>query len=252
MLYPYRETLLSHLYPGNQHSTHCLKAAVEDFENILKWERKKQIRVIWRLDGGFGADKNINWLAGKGYDFVVKGGSSPRGAMLARQVKRWISVRDDMWVGRVATPKDVKYEVETFALRYLTRKGIKHKYIFSTLGFSGRKTLLFYDLRGGAETEFRTDKSGGFFLQKRRKQKFLAQVVWVILTDMAHNYLSWFRHHILADSPFANWGPLRIGRDLFRIPGHIEMSSEGVLSVSLLESHPYASDLLPYLARFCE
>ena len=73
---------------------------------------------------------------------------------------------------------------------------------------------------------------------------------WVLLTDMAHNYLAWFEQHILADSPFAGWGPLRITRDLFRIPGQIKFTQDRLLSVKLLHSSPFAADLLACLARF--
>lgn len=250
MIYPYGETLLSDLYAGNQHSTHCLQKAVLNFEEILNWPRKRRLKVIWRLDGGFGADKHINWLRGRDYQVIAKGASNSRSAKLATQVKRWIAVTDDKWVGAVQTPKQIKYPLKTFSLRYLTSKGYKHRYLYSSLALCGRKTACFYDQRGGAETEFRTDKTGGFFLQKRRKQKFLAQQVWIILTDIAHNYISWFRHHFLYNSPFAQWGALRIGRDLLHIPGRIERSQNGVLFVSFLESHPYASELWPCLARF--
>ena len=153
-------------------------------------------------------------------------------------------------MGRVDTPAEVNPVIKTFALRYETKNGYKSGYIYSTLGLCGGQTTHFYDQRGGAETEFRADKSGGLFLHKRRKHKRDAQEIWVILTDMVHNYLAWFAHHILADSPFSGWEPLRIGRDLFRIPGHVEMAQGRLLSVRLLKSSPYADDLLSCLARF--
>lgn len=250
MLYPYRESLLSQLYPGNQHSSNCLQDAVKGFEQLLKLPEKRRFKTIWRVDGGFGADKHINWLVERNYQVIAKGASHRRGAKLATQVKRWIPVRADKWVGQVKTPAEVNSLISTFALRYKTKKGYKSGYIYSSLGLCGRQTVYFYDQRGGAETEFRADKSGGLFLHKRRKHKRDAQEVWVILTDMAHNYLAWFAHHILADSPFAGWGPLRITRDLLRVPGYIKMEQDRLLSVHLLNSSPYAADLLPCLARF--
>jgi len=250
MIYPYRETLLSQLYPGNQHSTHCLQAAVEGFEEILNLPKKKRLSIVWRLDGGFGADKHINWLVDRNYQVIAKGASSSRSPNLGRQVKRWLQVGHSKWVARVKSPAIVKPQVQTFPLRYLTKERYKYRYLYSTLGLYSRKTLQFYDYRGGAETEFRADKTGGLLLHTRRKQKWEAQVAWILLTDIVHNYLSWFSHHILADSPFASWGPLRITRDLFRIPGHITLSQDGLLFVSLSKSHPFAADLLPCLARF--
>ena len=62
--------------------------------------------------------------------------------------------------------------------------------------------------------------------------------------------MAWFTHHILADSPFADWGPLRISRDLFRIPGQLEWQNQRLLSVKLMSASPYAADLLTCLERF--
>ncbi|MBN1220427.1 MAG: hypothetical protein JXM69_15985, partial [Anaerolineae bacterium] len=63
---------------------------------------------------------------------------------------------------------------------------------------------------------------------------------------------AWFTRTILADSPFVDYGFLRITRDLFRIPGVVEMDQGQLLSVKLLKSSPYAEDLLACLQRFWE
>lgn len=250
MIYPYRESLLSQLYPGYQHSSHCLQTAVLSLETLLGLPQKQQNKVVWRLDGGFGADKHINWLLGRNYQLLAKGASARRAGKLGTQVQRWLPVRADKAVGRVPTPEDFCRPVQTFALRRQTTKGFKHAYLYSTLNLTARQTVQLYDQRGGAETEFRADKSGGLFLHKRRKHKRDPQQSWVLLTDMAHNYLAWFTQQILADSPFAGWGPLRIGRDLFRIPGYVEYDQGRLLSVKLLKSSPFAADLLDCLVRF--
>jgi hypothetical protein len=250
MIYPYHESLLSQLYPGYQHSSPCLQPAVLTFEELLKLPEKHRNKIVWRLDGGFGADKHMNWLLARDYQVVAKGSSNRRATNLAGQVQRWLRVRADKDVGRVETPAQVDQRLRTFVLRHRTPKGYKFRYLYSSLTLSGYQTTRFYEQRGGAETEFRADKSGGLFLHKRRKHKRDGQEVWVLLTDMAHNYLAWLSHHILANSPFATWGPLRIGRDLLRIPGRIEMENGQLLSVRLMETSPYAADLLACLARF--
>lgn len=250
MIYPYRESLLSQLYPGYQHSSHCLQRAVMSLEILLDLPEKRRNKVVWRIDGGFGADKHIDWLMERNYQLLAKGASARRAGKLGTQVQRWIPVRADKAVGHVPTPENFCQPVQTFALRRQTAKGPKHAYLYSTLNLGGRQTVHLYDQRGGAETEFRADKSGGLFLHKRRKHKRDAQESWVLLTDMAHNYLAWFSHHILSDSPFAGWGPLRIGRDLLRIPGYVEHQQGQLLSVKLLKSSPFAADLLSCLARF--
>lgn len=251
MLYPYRESVLSHLYPGHVHSTHCLHPAVETFEQRLALPEKHRNKIVWRLDGGFGADKHIDYLLGRGYHALVKGASHLRAAKLARAVQRWQPLRSDRMVGRVETPELFCKPVETFVLRQWRKQDWKHSYLYSTLGRSGKQTARLYDGRGGAETDIRADKSGGLHLDKRRKHKRDAQEAWVLLTDMVHNYLSWFRWHILSSSSrLSGYGPLRISRDLLRIPGQVEFEKGRLLSVCFLKTVPDAEELLGCLERF--
>ena len=252
MIHPYRESVVSHLYPGHQHSSNCLVPAVLTFEDVLPLPPAHRSKIIWRIDQGFGGDANINWLLERGYGVVAKGCSNRRSAKLLREVKRWQAVRNDKWVGRVSTPKGFVKPLNTFSIRYATPKDWKHTYLLSTLNLSSIATVHFYDQRGGAETEFRSDKSGGLYLHKRRKHKRDAQEAWILLTDMAHNCLSWLAHTILADSPFEGFGFLRTSRDLLRIPGYVQMENSQLLSVQLLRSSPYANDLLACLQRFWE
>ena len=249
-LHPYRESLLSQLYPGFQHSSNCLIPAVLAFEQLLSLPERFRAKVTWRLDGGFGGDAHVDWLLARGYHLVANGCSNRRSAKLLQQVKRWQKVNPTKYVGRVSTPETFCRPLETFSIRYQTNTDWKHTYLFSDLHLSGPRTVHFYDQRGGAETEFRSDKSGGLYLHKRRKHKRDAQEVWLLLTDMAHNYLAWLARTILRDSPLADFGFLRITRDLFAIPGLIEMEQGQLLSVKLLRSSPYAEDLLACLQRF--
>ena len=250
MLYPYRESVLSQLYPGHQHSTHCLRPAVECFEQRLDLPENHRNKIVWRLDGGFGADKHIDYLVGRGYHVLVKGASHLRAAKLARRVQRWQPLRPDRMVGAVETPESFCKPVQTFVLRHWTEKGWKHSYLYSSLGYSGKQTARLYDGRGGAETDIRADKSGGLHLDRRRKHKRDAQEAWVLLTDMVHNYLSWFRWTILCESSrLSGYGPLRISRDLLRIPGQVELEKGRLLSVSFLKSVPDAAELLACMKR---
>lgn len=79
---PYRETLLSQLDPGYQHSSNCLVPAVESFEQLLPLPEQYRAKVTWRLDGGFGGDPNVNWLLIRHYGLVTKGCSNRRSAKL--------------------------------------------------------------------------------------------------------------------------------------------------------------------------
>lgn len=252
MLYPYRESLISQLYPGWQHSSNCLQPAVETFEQRLDLPLKRRHKIIWRLDGGFGGDQNIEYLLGRGYQVLAKGASNRRAAKLAGQVQRWRTVRTDKYVGQVTTPEQFSRPVQTFVTQSQVGQKIRLAYLYSTLRASGIQTVRLYDQRGGAETEFRADKSGGGQLHKRRKHKRDAQEVWVHLNDMAHNYFSWFAGHIVTGSRFEGYGPLRISRDLMHVPGLVEIRDGQLLSVKLLKSAPYASELLACLERFWE
>ena len=82
MIHLYRESVLSQLYPGNQHSSHCLVPAVLAFEDRLALPAKYRAKVLWRIDQGFGGDENINWLLERGYGVLAKGCSNRRSANL--------------------------------------------------------------------------------------------------------------------------------------------------------------------------
>ena len=154
-------------------------------------------QIIWRLDGGFGSDDHLNWLLRREYQFLAKGCSNRRSAKFVNEVKRWHYLNPTKLVGLVPTPREFVRDVQTLSIRYQTKKAWKHTYLFSTLNMSALATARFYDQRGGAETQFRTDKSGGLFLHKRRKHHRDPQEVWILLTDIAHNFLAWFAHHTI-------------------------------------------------------
>lgn len=250
MIHPYRESLSSRLYPGYQHSDPCLIPAVERVEELLKLPVTKRPKVTWRADQGFGAQKNINWLLDREYGLLIKGRSNRRAANLAKKVQRWQVASGDRMVGYAPTPPKIVRAVDTIVIRYPAGQELKHCYLYSTLKMSAVETAHLYDQRGGPETGFRSDKSGGLHLHKRRKHRRDAQEVWILLTDMAHNYLAWLAQNIMKDSPFASFGFLRTTRDLLRIPGHIDIRSGRLHSVKLLESSPYSADMLDCLQRF--
>ena len=252
MLHPYHESVLSHLHAGNQHSSNCLIPAVSAFERMLSLPPEHRAKIIWRLDQGFGGDANINWLLERNYGVLAKGHSNRRSAKLAQQVKRWRAVSNDKFVGIAPTPDGFVTEVKTVSIRYATSNGWKHAYLLTTLNQPAIAIAKLYDRRGGAESEFRSDKSGGLQLHKRRKHRRDAQEAWILLTDMAHNCLSWVARSCLADSPFEDFGFLRITRDLLHIPGYVEIDDGRLISVKLLKSSPYAAPLLDCLARFWE
>lgn len=250
ILHPYRESLLSLLYPGSQTSATALEPAIRALEAQLPLPATRRHKIIWRLDAGFGSDENINWIRQRGYHVLAKGVSNRRAGKLLTLVQRWRHLSAAKAVGSVPTPYAFAQPIYTFVVRSFVKQEPTVAYLYTSLPWSGLQIARFYDQRGGAETAFRTDKSGGAHLDKRRKHKRHAQEVWVHLTDIAHNYLSWFQYHILADSPLAAFGHLRISRDLMRIPGQVDLQNGQLISVKLSKNTPHAADLLDCLQRF--
>jgi hypothetical protein len=220
-------------------------------EKALELAPQQRQRTVWRMDGGAGSDEQLSWLLARGYQTMAKGLSNRRAEALARQVRRW-DVYDNGWLGEVPAPVDYGRPVRVFVKRRLKEGCFLHSYYVSTLSLPSKGLFMtYYDQRGGAEVEqFRNDKSG-LNLTARRKQGFLAQKGYVLLTDLAHNLLADFQHRALIGSRFENYGPKRIIRDLLRIPGNLTFSDGNLVKIELLSQKQFSQDLLICLERFC-
>jgi len=126
-----------------------------------------------------------------------------------------------------------------------------HSYYVSTLSLPSKGCFLrLYDDRGGAEVEqFRHDKSG-LSMEARRKRSFTGQKGYILLTDLAHNLLADFAHHGLTGSPFAGYGPKRIVRDLFNMPGMVTLAQNQV-QIDLLSQNQFSEELAMCLVKYC-
>lgn len=85
----------------------------------------------------------------------------------------------------------------------------------------------------------------------RRKQSFLGQKGFILLTDLAHNLLADFHHRALCGTRFANFGLKRIVRDLLTIPGRLDFSNGQLERIALLSLNQNAADLLICLEKYC-
>jgi hypothetical protein len=240
----YHETLASYLYPGRTRAFTTVKATMSDLEDRLHLSRSQRQRTIVRSDAGIGTDANINWLLWRGYHVVVKGFSHTRAAAQARLVPSdaWLPDPDqDRWIAPAPTPPRFGRRADVYVLRWSTAEGWRHGTLINTVpGLSSLAAWHLCDGRGAAEVEIRADKQG-LKLPKRRKRKMAAQMILILLTDIAHNLLSWFQAAILADGPCADFGTLRIVEDLLTIPGRLEFKGAVLCKVALLESHPFAN-----------
>jgi hypothetical protein len=196
----------------------------------------------------------VRWLLGRGYHVVAKGMSNRRAQALAQQVGRWDAYRTDVWLGEVPPPVEYGRPVRVFVKKRLKNGVSLHSYYVSTLTLPSKGLFMArYDGRGGAEVEqFRNDKSG-LSLEARRKQSFLGQKGYILLTDLAHNLLADFHHQALVGSPFEDYGPKRIVRDLLATPGRLSFDggSGKLVRVELLSLKQFSKDLAICLERYC-
>src|SRR5262249_49277374 len=108
-----------------------------------------------------------------------------------------------------------------------------------------------YDLRsGGVETSNKGSKPG-LGLTKRNKRRFAAQYMLVRLAQLAYNLITWTRTRLSPlDKQFAGFGCLRMVRDVFHIPGQIQLDAQGhVLQITLCAVHPFAWAVAQALVR---
>jgi hypothetical protein len=207
--------------------------------------------VLWRIDGGFGTDPNLLWLAKRNYHFHAKGFAGRRAANLAKTVQRWIPY-GDAWLGSVASPVDYGRPVKVWVKRRVEKCQYKHSYFVSTLKLhSMTQAMRLYDQRGGAEVEqFRNDKQG-LHSSSRRKRLLVAQHALVLVVDLAHNLLPDFQYNALSGSPFEGFAAKRIVRDLLAIEGNLIWSDGRLKRIELKQEHPNAENLLVCLQKYC-
>ena len=64
-----------------------------------------------------------------------------------------------------------------------------------------------------------------------------------MLAQLAHNLLIWTRNDLAhADRHFAGYGMQRMVRDVFQIPGSVQLNAaQQVVSITLQERHPLAA-----------
>lgn len=273
----YDEIVVERLYPGNRQLERSLQEMVLAAEATLDLDKSRRRRTIIRVDGGGGRDADVNWLLERGYQVLVKVKNWKRAAKLAESVQDWQTdpKTGDRQVGWVEIPHAYLRPTQQVAIRtprkngswlrwvlvctlaaedlsWLARQPSHRNVTLQQLAFT---TLYAYDLRGGGiETSFRGSKQG-IGLIKRNKKRLAAQMMLVYLAQLAYNLLTWTHHHLaLQARQLQGFGPLRMIRDLFHIPGRIELDAQGhVLEITLSDAHalarPFAHAYSSLLAR---
>jgi len=261
----YDEIVVDRLYSGKRQLEGSLQELVQAAADVLALTQQQIARVILRVDAGGGTDPNINWMLQAGYQVLAKVKSWKRALKLALSVTVWypdpkVPGRE---VGWVEAPFAYARPTRQLALRTRKKDGqwSYHVLVFTlsndqlfwlarlpVLNNPAPEQVLFaalyaYDLRGGgAETSNKGSKQG-LGLTKRNKRLFSAQEMLVLLAQLAYNLITWTRAFLTLNTPlFRKFGVLRMVRDVFHIPGQIELDAQGFLvAIHLQASHPYAA-----------
>jgi Transposase DDE domain group 1 len=246
----YGEVPFSKLHPGNTGSSEVLKGTICEVERVLKSTPQKRSRTLIRLDGGFGTDENVQWLCQRGYHFLIKGYGGSRAKKLAK------SVAEDAWqegptagqsLALLAPEVAPRYsrQTKTVLRRWSDAKGkLYTDYLATTLtGLSASQTAKLYDSRGAMEVDIKGDKRG-LGIEQRRKKSFFAQEALALLSQLAHNLLSWFKGWVLGGTEAEKLGAERLVREVMAMPAQVRTARRGrklILKVGQL--HPWARAL---------
>jgi hypothetical protein len=102
----------------------ALMPAVMNTEEFLGLTPEQRYRIVWRTDGGFGSDANLQWLIQRGYHIMAKGYSWKRAAAWARRVRDWVEVEPGRrWLAWAPAQLDFGQSTQIVVARWLNPKG---------------------------------------------------------------------------------------------------------------------------------
>lgn len=249
----YGDIICERLYDGRAHLESKLEELVRAAEETLALTAGQRQRTRLRIDGAGGSDRFVNWALERGFGILTKVHSWKRSRNLATSVKKWhVDPHDDgRAVGWVTTTHPYVRATRQLAVRKRNKQG---QWLFSVLVTSLPPQALVWlaqqptpralptrnrtmwallhahDHRGGGvETIIRESKQA-LGLNKRNKRRFIAQEMLMLLTQLAHNTLIWFRQALAAVDPrWQFWGLMRLVRDFLNMRGLLNVSESGHL-----------------------
>jgi hypothetical protein len=260
----YDEIVVDRLFPGKRQLDKSLPDLVTATEEVLELDEDHRQCTILRIDGGGGTDEDINWMLARGYQILVKVKNWKRASVVCRSVETWypdpkMPGREIGWVTQpheydrptrqmgIRNPKkDGTWSASVLVLNLtdeslfpLARQPVRHQPTEKQVLLA---VLYAYDLRsGGVETVNRNSKQG-LGLTKRNKKRWAAQVMLVLLAQLAYNLITWTRFELVQHCPaFDRLKTQRMVRDVLTIPGRFELDAQGRLLIILNERHPWAN-----------
>ncbi len=268
----YEEVIVDRLYPGKIQLEKSFQQLVEMAEDDLDLGPAKRARTILRFDASAGTDKHINWALGRGYEILTKVKNWQRVRKLTESIEEWhddpkVADRQFAWVPE---PHGYVRATRQLAVRRKDKTGDWRVRVLVTS--LDNTTLLWlarqpfrkeprpidsmcalayaYDLRGGGVETSIKDSKQGLGITKRNKRSFHAQEMLVLLAQLASNLITWTRNEMARHVPsWRAFGSLRIVRDLFHIPGKVQIDVQGrILTITLNRDHIHAAKFLAGIA----
>jgi len=100
-----------------------------------------------------------------------------------------------------------------------------------------------YDGRAGIEADLKGDKQG-LGLATIRKHRLPAQMIVVLLLQLAHNVLLWAREWLSEAVPrLHDYGIVRLIGQVWAIPGRLKLSERQIRRIRLRPEHPRTRDV---------
>ena len=252
---PYQETVWETVRPRRTvEGLDRLKEAVAEAERILGLvgddvaTRAKRARTELRLDSSWGSTAAINWALERGYQVTTKFKSTSRVKKLVQAVQDWQpTTNPGREVALVPQPVALSKPTVQYAVRTPSKEqAAGYHYavlVTSRVDLPLQAAVDRYDGRAAMEADLKSDKHG-LGLGVLRKRKLAAQQMLGLLGQLAHNVLIWARTWLAADAPrLAALGIVRLVRDVWAIPGRVNVVGAQVRRVRLCALHPRARDV---------
>lgn len=271
----YDEVVVDRLFAGHVQLTSALQPLIEATERTLELTAEQRARTVIRMDAGGGSTDDVNWLLERGYHVHCKDFSTRRAEHFALSVERWYDDlrrpgREIGWA-LVKSGQYARSDLRRIALRWRKKNGqrctamllstLAPAEVFALLGKSlgqigDPQAVLaaygqFYDERGGAvEIEIKESKQG-LGITKRNKKRFAAQAMVMLLGQLAHNLVVWFKRWLLEAAEtvkLKRYGVPRLVRDVLTISGMVQVGeAQSVTRITLNRAAPLARHCLKAL-----
>src|SRR5919202_4774760 len=252
---PYQETVWEAIRRGRTlERLDLLKEAVLEAERVLglagadEGTRAKRARTEIQLDSSWGSTAAINWVLLRGYQVTTKFKSSGRVQKVVRPIQAWQpTARPGREVAAVPEPVRLAKPTLQYAVRTPSKaQAAGYHYavlVTSRVDLPMQAVVDRYDGRAAMEADLKSDKHG-LGLGVVRQRKLAAHQMLGLLGQLAHNVVIWARTWLAAGAPrLASLGIVRLGRDVWAIPGRVKLVGAQVQRVRLCALHPRARDV---------